>query len=272
MRHSSFRRSWASRYSRDEIASPRRTVAADSGLDQVLSVEQRTFGGVALGVGDGHPERHRVLGRRVRLDQFAAELRKRRHRGLEGLTHLRLEHREAEVRADGDPKPAQVVAGRLSPHRAGRGARAPRTGPPGAAPAITSSMAATSGTVRAHRAVDRQRRPAAEARPRRHEPMGRLVPDDPAERGRDADRPSSVGADGQRSHAGGDGDARAAARAARRPVEVPRVAGEAPERRVCVAPVAELRVVRLADDDRSGVRQPADGDAVRVGHEVGEDT
>ena len=42
--------------------------------------------------------------------------------------------------------------------------------------------------------------------------------------------------------------------------------------RVGVAPVAELRVVRLADDDRSGVAQPSDGDAIGIGHEVGEDT
>ncbi len=89
-------------------------------------------------------------------------------------------------------------------------------------------------------------------------PIGRLQPDDTAERRRDADRAAGVAAERERYLASSEHDGRAAARASRDPIERPRVVRRA-ERFVDGGdPPCELVRLRLADEDRPGSACPAD--------------
>src|SRR6202034_1819178 len=77
----------------------------------------------------------------------------------------------------------------------------------------------------------------------------RLEPDDPAAGGRNADRAAAVRAKRKRPHARGDGDRRAARRAAASVRFAPRVEGAAEERALGKGLVAEFRSRGLADQD-----------------------
>ena len=99
-------------------------------------------------------------------------------------------------------------------------------------------------------------------------PARRPVAGDPAERGRDPDRAGRVGAEREVDEAGGDGRAAAAARAARRALEIPRVAGRAEVRAVRERAERELVRVQLPDDRRAGRPQAGDALGVALGHAV----
>ncbi len=120
------------------------------------------------------------------------------------------------------------------------------------------------------RPVHRERLPAAKARFLGDQPERRLVTHHSAERRRDANRAAAVGAEGKRHHAGRDRDRGAATGSAGRPVQVPRVPGQAVHEVVGVAAVAELRVVGLADDDGPSLPESGDADTVRIRGEAGE--
>ena len=95
-------------------------------------------------------------------------------------------------------------------------------------------------------------------------PVAALQADESGEAGRGADRPAAVARRAERHHAGRDGGAGAAARAARRPGRVPRVAGDAEGRARGVRPGAELGRRGLADGDGAGGAQPGDVDGVAL--------
>ena len=90
----------------------------------------------------------------------------------------------------------------------------------------------------------------------RHPAEGRLQPDNAAEGGRDADRAAGIGADRERADAGQHGDGAAAAAAAGRAFEVPRVAGDPAQRRVGHRLPAEFGCRRLAEEYRALAAQP----------------
>ena len=104
----------------------------------------------------------------------------------------------------------------------------------------------------------------------RNAPAARLQADDTAAGGRDADRAAEVAALGQADHARCDRSRAAARGAARGESEVPRVAGNAEALRLGHGPQPELGRVRLADDDRARLAQPADVGGVVVGDPVAE--
>src|SRR5262249_22138442 len=86
---------------------------------------------------------------------------------------------------------------------------------------------------------------------------------DPAERRGPRDRPAGLRAEGPQAHPASHRRRRAAAGAARRPVQVP---GVARRRRV---EAGVLRGHRLADQDRPGLAEPADDGRVLAGDAVG---
>ena len=93
-------------------------------------------------------------------------------------------------------------------------------------------------------------------RPRRHAPERRLQAEQAGEGARNPDRSAAVGADRQRTHAGGDRRGAAARRSARRLRRVPRVARDAGQRAVGHALPAELRRRVLAEQHRPALAQP----------------
>ncbi len=99
-------------------------------------------------------------------------------------------------------------------------------------------------------------------------PDGRPVAGDPAERGRDPDRPGRVRAERDVDEPGGDGRAAAAARSSRRPLEIPRVAGRAEVRAVRERAERELVRVQLPDDRGAGRPEAGDALGVALGHAV----
>ena len=113
--------------------------------------------------------------------------------------------------------------------------------------------------------------PAGEAGRLRHPPVGGLEADEAAEGRRDPHRAAPVGAEADRSQPGRHRGGGAAAGAARRPLEVPRIARGAEHRVVGQRLVAELREVRLAEDDGAGHAQAGDGDVVLLGQQLGEE-
>src|SRR5207237_1860367 len=86
--------------------------------------------------------------------------------------------------------------------------------------------------------------------------IGRLVTEDAGERRRDADRPAAVRPDRERGQTRGDRGGRAAARAARRLLAVPGIAGGAEDEVMRRADPPERRLVRLSEPDAAG-RGPA---------------
>ena len=108
-----------------------------------------------------------------------------------------------------------------------------------------------------------------EAPRERHHPVerqlavGRLESDGATRRRRNPDRASGIGAERGERHAGGDRNSRTAARAARRPRGIVRVAHRTEGGVFARRAVRELVEVRLADDDRA--RLPQTGDRHRVG-------
>ena len=94
--------------------------------------------------------------------------------------------------------------------------------------------------------------------------VGRLGADDPADRGRLADRAAGVGAERERRLVGGDGGGRAAGGAARHPGQVPRVMRGAVAGVLGRGAHRELVHVGLADEDGAGLAQPP-GDGRLVG-------
>ena len=110
--------------------------------------------------------------------------------------------------------------------------------------------------VAVHRDVD-ERRMAA-----------RLQAEQPAARRGDADRAAPVGRVRERHDAGRDGRRRAAARAARRVVEAPRVAARAEQRRLGVRHLPDLGRVGLAEEVEAGRAAARDQRRIGVGREI----
>ena len=156
----------------------------------------------------------------------------------------------AEVVAVGDAQPLHAPAERLHVIDAGGGER------------VLVALVGARADVHHQRCVrDRPRHgtDVGEA-PRRAEGIdgdeaeGRLQPEDAGARRGDPDGAAAVGADRQRSQPGRDRRARPTARAARRAVEVPRVARDAEQQVVGGADPAEGGRVGLAELD--GPRRP----------------
>ena len=115
-------------------------------------------------------------------------------------------------------------------------------------------------------------REALERRERRggDPPSRRLEAEDAATGGGNPDRAASVGAVGERHEPRRERRRGPSAGAAGRALRVPGVPGVAVELRLGERDRAELRGVRLAEDDEAGVAQPADDRGVEVGDVVGE--
>src|SRR5215831_5811959 len=79
------------------------------------------------------------------------------------------------------------------------------------------------------------------------------------EAGGNADRPTAIGSEVECAHPAGRRHCRATAGAARRLAWVPRIAGDARQRRIRDALPAELRRGGLAEEDRTFLAQPGDG-------------
>ena len=99
-------------------------------------------------------------------------------------------------------------------------------------------------------------RPQGVARPRRAQA------DQAAGRRRRADRAEAVRGMGDRQHAGGHRRGSTAARARRRPIQVPEIARGAIELGFAVKAEAELATAGLAVDHHAGTLEPADMEAV----------
>jgi len=117
----------------------------------------------------------------------------------------------------------------------------------------------------------REMLPAWKSRRLRHAAVGRLEAHQPAERRGDAHRAAAVGADADRTQARRHRRGGAAARAARCEHGVPGVARDPEHRTVGEGLEAELREVRLAEDDGAGRLQASDRDVVRLRHQLGEE-
>ena len=110
----------------------------------------------------------------------------------------------------------------------------------------------------------------AEVRADRDPAEAGLQADQAAARRRDADRPAEVAGVGERDHPRGDCGRAPARRATGRELRVPRVPRRAVPGVLGDRPHADLRRVRLADDDRARVAEAAHMGAVVVGHPVAE--
>ena len=217
---------------------------------------------------------HQVVGRARRTARAAARCpracapapRMHRERGVEGGLHVRV-HAFATRTCRGTPTRRPLT----SPVSAAAtsGTRLVRRGGVGA-------IGAGDHRQRQRRVLDRareradliERRREGQQAVARHAAVGRLEPDDAAERRRLADRPAGVGAERERHLRRADGGRRAAARSARRARQRPGIAHR-PERRVLVRRAhRELVAVGLADDHRAGGLEPLDDGGV-VGRHVG---
>ena len=171
---------------------------------------------------------------------------------------------------------ARSAAGRPAARRSRGTSRRPAAaraqyGSPGTGPAIASSIAAASRTVRASGPLRAQPGDLRAERRVAHPAAAGLDPEQPVDAGRDADRPAAVAALRER-HAARRRPRRPPRRWSRRPAgRVPRAARRADEVVVGVAGEAELRGVGLAQADRPGGGQRGDHGVVDVGHEVGGD-
>ena len=207
---------------------------------------------------------------RVRLLDDAAEVALEHADGRgHQPPHLGIDGRVAPVRAVGDAQSAQLALGAAPPVEVGR------------------RQAVAIAPVRSRRDREHERavghRPAqrtdvlerfppgdagialvARAGIERDAPHRGLEAVDSAVRRRDPHRDAAVAADGDGTHAGRHRHAGARARAARRERRVPGIARRLEQRVVTGGAVAELRGVRLADDDRAGVAQPLDHHVVLV--------
>ena len=105
--------------------------------------------------------------------------------------------------------------------------------------------------------VDRQTVPHPRLWRHRHAATLRLEPEQPAPGGRNPDRAGAVGAERRADEAGRDRRGAPAARAAGGALQIPRVARRAVGERLGERPQRQLRDVRLADHDRSGLAQQA---------------
>ena len=105
----------------------------------------------------------------------------------------------------------------------------------------------------------------------RHAAVGGLDADHAAVRGRLPDRTAGVRAQRSQAQARGHGGGRAAARAARDPGEVPRVAGDLEPGILRGRPHRELVHVELADDHGTFLLEPADDRGVVGRDEIAED-
>ena len=126
----------------------------------------------------------------------------------------------------------------------------------GSCPPITSSSSAASATDAANGPIWSSDDANAIEPVARHRAVGRLHADDAAQRRGLADRAAGVGAERERREPGRDRGRRAAARAARHPREVVRVARRAERGVLGGAAHRELVEVGLADRDRARVAQP----------------
>ena len=127
----------------------------------------------------------------------------------------------------------------------------------GSRPCIAASSSAASATVAGQRAALVERGGEGDHPVARDRAVGGLQADDPAQRGRLADRAAGVGADRPRREPPGDRGRRAARRAARDPRAVPRVAHRAVARVLVRRAHRELVHVRLAEQPRARVAEPA---------------
>ena len=185
------------------------------------------------------------------------------------ILHLRIHPRVAEIRRPGDAEPRDPSVARRQVRAAVlRGQRVP-VAVVGSGHHVQHERRITHRPR--HGSGDAHAVPAAEGRMLRHAAMGRLEPVDPAERGRDADGAAAVGAHRERPEPRPHRGARAAARAARRQLRIPRIARDTEERVVGHALVAELGRVGLADEDGARPLQPLDGDSILLRHVLGEE-
>ena len=119
-----------------------------------------------------------------------------------------------------------------------------------------------------HRALDAQRRPRGRRWPCRHASRRRPHADDAAEARGIAERAAHVAAVGNRQHPGRERDRRAAAASAAGPGAVMRIQRGSEHRIERLRAGAELRRVRLADDDRARLPQALDDQRVFRRNEV----
>ena len=202
------------------------------------------------------------------LDVAAELLLERRGRVAAHLQHLVVHRGVAEVRRPRHVQPPDVLLARLE---IGAGLAGQRD-----AIAVVTAGDDVEGQGRiAHGAGQGAEVadvvPPREAHALRNPPVGRLEADQPAQRRRNADRAAAVRAETDGPESGGHRGRRAAARAARCALEIPRVARGAEERIVGERLVAELRGVGLAEDDRAGRAQATHRDGVFFRDQVGEE-
>ena len=173
-----------------------------------------------------------------------------------GLQADRVDRGALERRRGREPDPQTPGIDPSEPRRSGGRRGGAQVASPSSSPASTSSRAAVSATVRVSTPSE-TRKLCPPSGPTETRPRAGLRPDEPAARRRDPDRAAAVVAVRHRDHPGGDGRGRAAARTARRPVGVPRVAGRAEPARLGRRQDAHLRHRGLADDHEPGVAEPA---------------
>ena len=197
-----------------------------------------------------HRRRHRDP-----LD-LRAGVGQRVRRGLDRGLHLGLDafaDRSAPRRCRPAVPRRRARARRAAPARARRSTWSRS----GSWPPITSSSSAASATDAANGPIWSSDDANAIEPVARHRAVGRLHADDAAQRRGLAHRAAGVGAERERREAGRDRRRRSAARPARHPREVVRVARRAERGVLGGAAHRELVEVRLADRDRARVAQRA---------------
>ena len=185
-----------------------------------------------------------------RLDR-RAELAGEFERGVERLQHARLDALAGQLRGDAELEALEVLCRRALDRLGQADARAvARVGADHRAEqqrAVGDVAGERAGLVERGRERDH---PVAADRA-----VGRLHPDDPAQRGGLADRAAGVGADRPRGDAGGDGGRASTARTAGHARRVPRVERRAVGRVLGRRAHRELVLVGLAQQRPAGLEQ-----------------
>ena len=215
--------------------------------------------------------------RQRRIDDLAAELLDPLERRLEHLAHAVLDALAGQLGRHAELEATQVCArGQVDVARVAEGRTVARV----AADHVAQQQRGVRHVAREGPALVERRRerdhPVA-----RHAAVGRLQPDQSAERRGLADRAAGVGADRPRHQAGGDGRGAAARRPAGHALGVPRVADRAVAGVLVRRAHRELVHVGLAEHRRAGVLElldrrggvgrlvaVEDATAARAGHAV----
>ena len=232
--------------------------ASDPGGDRHRRPEQAAEVGEQLGAAPGRRDLLHLVTERL-------ELRRRVAGGL--LAHrVELGARQRRVERQADLQRAGRGDGAL-------GVRTLR----GRRPARVAELGAGEDVQRGRRVDDRARQHAvpdeealAGVGTDRDAAAGGLEADQATAGGGDADRPAAVVAVSDRDHAGRHGGRRAAARASRRAVQIPRVARRSEPTRLGRGQDPHLGQRGLADDHKSGVAKPSHQIRVVVSDQVPE--